>query len=139
MAVVGPAESAPLRPSLIVSVARAIPTDEPDRLLRELAEAGRPTDGVDARESLIESSSDSATGGRHLCHVTTFEEHDDGARVRRMRCLVYVHGDLMAHVVTVIGSASPNDRDGLDALASIFDTLVIEQPSAHRSGASTDG
>ena len=133
IAIAGPDGSAPVRPNLIVSISRTTPTDKPAELLAEVATAGVGEQQI-KRQSLIESSQDSATdGGRHLCHVATIEDQDGEHRVTRLRCSVYVHGDLMAHVVSIIGSTGADDQAGLDALTAMFDTLRIDQnPGYHQ-------
>jgi len=114
-------------------ISRTTPTDKPAELLAEVATAGVGEQQI-KRQSLIESSQDSATdGGRHLCHVATIEDQDGEHRVTRLRCSVYVHGDLMAHVVSIIGSTGADDQAGLDALTAMFDTLRIDQnPGYHQ-------
>ena len=128
LAVVGPEVTGGVRSSLVVSVNRTLATDAPADLLTKMAESF--TGDADLqRASVLEPSQTPTDSGSdlHRCHVATYDDDEDGLPVRRMCCTIYVHGDHMAHVVSVIGTVSIGDRPGLDALAAMFDTLRITQ------------
>lgn len=132
LAVVGPAEVDGVRPSLIVSLSRTLPTADPEPLLAAVATTFGP-----AQQPVAAGSFAPAVGvGPHLSHAVGYDERDGGRLVRRHRLTVYVHGDTMAHVVSVVGSAAAGDPAGRDEVVAMLRSLRIVAPWAASGSAS---
>ena len=124
LAVAGPAEVDGVRPSLIVSLSRTLPTADPEPLLAAVATTFGPAE----RPMAAGSFAPAAGSGRHLSHAVGYDERDGDRLVRRHRLTVYVHGDTMAHVVSVVGSAAAGDRAGRDEVVAMLRSVRIVAP-----------
>lgn len=136
LAVAGPAEVDGVRPTVLVSVSRTLPTADPRTLLATVATTfARPdradSDRADSDRAVPEGSFAPATeGGGHLSHAVGYDEEDGGRLVRRQRVTVYVHGESMAHVVSVVGSAAPADEMGCREVTAMLRSLRVVAPWA---------
>lgn len=134
LAVAGPDEVAGVRPTVLVSTARTLPTADPRTLLEAVAATfvSPPTAGP-------AGSFAPATGAvGHLSHAVAYDEDDDGRLVRRHRVTVYVHGETMAHVVSVVGSTAATDDAGRAEVVAMLRSLRVVAPWAP-SGTPTEG
>ncbi len=130
LAVVGPAEVDGVRPSLVVGVSRTAPTDEP----RSLLEAVAATFGAAARLESAGSFAPASAAVGHLSHAVGYDEPDGDRLVRRHRLTAYVHGEVMGHVVSVVGSAAATDTTGRAEVVAMLRSLRIVAPWAPRAG-----
>lgn len=144
LAVVGPDEVDGVRPSLIVAVSRTLPSADPRALLEAVAATygsvgpGAGSGGPVPVGSFAPAGGDAAAAG-HLSHAVGHDERDGDRLVRRHRLTVYVQGAAMAHVVSVVGSASVTDSVGREQVVGMLRSVRIVAPWAPDPGGPAAG
>ncbi len=130
LAVVGPSETDTIRPSLWVSITRTAPTDHPQRLLVETVQSSTPPSVAPAgRFHQATGTGRNCELGGHLSHACSYDDHHAGRPITRLRLTAYVHDQSMAHIVSVVGSASKSDRRAIGQMANMIQSLQIAQPA----------
>ncbi|MEM7340493.1 MAG: hypothetical protein AAF467_17685 [Actinomycetota bacterium] len=119
VAVAGPTATDGIRPSLVVSVSRTLPSDDPETLVRAIA--GAPDHPERANGGKV-------FAGTHVAHLVGFEETVDETALRRLQCVTYVDRRPIAHVVTALATVAASDEDGLRVVAEVIKSLGVAQP-----------